>query len=36
MKDHEIEVQHFEVVDNAEEAKSVPGRLSEFVLKFSP
>lgn len=30
MRDHEIEVQHFEVVDNAEDAKAVPPRLSEY------
>ncbi|KAL4226548.1 Succinate--CoA ligase [GDP-forming] subunit beta [Mactra antiquata] len=35
MRDHDIEVQHFEVVDNAEDAKSVPSRLnaSEYVIK---
>ncbi|XP_060578648.1 succinate--CoA ligase [GDP-forming] subunit beta, mitochondrial-like [Ruditapes philippinarum] len=35
MKDHDIEVQHFEVVDNADAAKSVPSRLnaSEYVIK---
>ena len=35
MRDHEIEVQHFEVVDSAEEAKSVPGRLSECFLNLN-
>lgn len=35
MRDHDIEVQHFEVVESAEEAKSVPSRLnaSEYVIK---
>ena len=30
MREHDIEVQHFEVVDSAEEAKSVPSRLSMY------
>lgn len=35
MRDHEIEVQHFEVVENAEDAKAVPSRLNagEYVVK---
>lgn len=35
MKEHEIEVQHFEVVDSVEDAKLVPARLhsKEYVVK---
>ena len=32
MKEHEIEVQHFEVVDSVEDAKYVPPRLRKLMM----
>ena len=35
MKEHEIEVQHFEVVDSVEDAKLVPARLRKLISQCS-
>ena len=35
MKEHEIEVQHFEVVDSVEDAKLVPARLRKLIRQCS-